>query len=374
MLGLRREERVPAVLDVRVWGMDINKKPFTETAKTFDITRNGARISGLQAMVMLGEIIAVQHGDMKARWKVCWNGAADSHRAGQIGVHSLEPDKYLWGTPLNEIRQKTMQVVTSPSPAKGRRVHERLACNGKVEARRQGVGHTSWGSLSDVSITGCYVETIDPLPKGVHGNFVIRAEGLNVDITAEGEVRVSHPLVGYGVVFTSLTLEDRTRLNDFCDSLKGIKKVEEPLPPSPADNAAGPERPAIARVLERAEEVLRQVETQAAQSSRELDSRVIMELNQAVARTRQTICIAQQAIDLQAQGCSPFETIAKISEERVKQALVLADELVNDIDSSELGIDTPSLDQLFVRVNKLSKRLARLFRIVEEAAAEAAQA
>src|SRR4051812_35114031 len=107
MTGLRREQRVPLELPVRIWGMDANKKPFLLNTQTNDITRLGARIGGIITTIEKGEIIGVQHGDVKARAKVCWSGEQGTPREGQIGIHSLEPEKYLWSVSVTEVKRQT---------------------------------------------------------------------------------------------------------------------------------------------------------------------------------------------------------------------------------------------------------------------------
>ena len=51
----RREERIPAKLPVRVWGVDMNGMPFMQTAHAVDITRHGARLVDLYCLPEIGE-------------------------------------------------------------------------------------------------------------------------------------------------------------------------------------------------------------------------------------------------------------------------------------------------------------------------------
>lgn len=360
MIGLRREQRVPLELPIRIWGMDSNKKPFLQPAKTHDVTRNGARVGGLNTTVMMGEIIGIQHGEVKSRCKVCWIGESDTTRAGQIGIRTLEPEKYLWGVALTNLTNKP--DVMPNAPMAGRRIYERLACGGKLEMRKDGANNPLYGTLSDISITGCYAETLDPFPKGSHCSLVISPDNADFGIHARGEVRAVHPMVGMGVVFTELSVEDRCRLQDYVDTLKGVKKpAPAPAPPSVDANAPGPERPAIAIALDAAATALRELESAVTQRPKELDIRVQAAVRQTVEHARHTLNTAQQCVDLASQKCDQYSVMGQISAERIRMAQRLCDELVNDLDANEISIDTEGLEQLFMRTGKLLKRLSVIF-------------
>ena len=66
------EPRFLAELVVRVFGMDAEGRPFSRNAHTRDISDRGARLSGLEATLLVGDVIGVQLGDRKARCKVIW--------------------------------------------------------------------------------------------------------------------------------------------------------------------------------------------------------------------------------------------------------------------------------------------------------------
>jgi hypothetical protein len=367
MTGLRREERIPVQLPVRIWGMDANKKPFIQSASTADVTRSGARIIGMATATMQGEIIGIQHGDVKSRCKIAWTGTEGTPRAGQIGIRMLEMDKFLWGDAMqaakDALRKKTVVPGAAPPPAAGRRLYARHACNGKIELKRDGSNHPLWGVLNDISLTGCYVETIDPFPKGVHATMIITVAGH--EIHAKGEVRVVHPMVGMGLAFNDLTLADRGRIQEVVDELSGKKKDDvDPAPIISAD-APGPQRPEISQVLDKVNETLQRLETQLAQPGKRMDARVDLALRDGIRHLRVTVNTAQQCLDLEQQGIDQFETLSQISAERLRMASKIATDLVNDLDACEVTIDTPGLDKLYLDLVKLQGRLAMIFKPLE---------
>src|SRR5262249_49555469 len=66
-MGQRREPRTETKLAVRIFGTDTGGKMFSENVSTLDISREGARLGGLQAQVKPGEIVGITHGVNKSR-------------------------------------------------------------------------------------------------------------------------------------------------------------------------------------------------------------------------------------------------------------------------------------------------------------------
>src|SRR5688572_21737571 len=97
-MGSRGETRVPMVLPVRIWGMDKQDKPFNQLGWTLDVSFAGARLVGFaKALKGPGEIIGIQNGNQKSRFRVAWIGAEGTSREGQIAVRAIEPESNIWG-------------------------------------------------------------------------------------------------------------------------------------------------------------------------------------------------------------------------------------------------------------------------------------
>ena len=103
------EPRVDISLDVKVWGMDFNGKPFVQHARTVNASSVGARLIGIDC-VREGEVISLQHDDQKARCKVIWVGR-DVAKSRQIGIQCVEPDKKLFGGKLRPGRIREPRPV-----------------------------------------------------------------------------------------------------------------------------------------------------------------------------------------------------------------------------------------------------------------------
>src|SRR5215469_12645241 len=101
-MSRRREPRVEINFEVKVWGLDCHGKPFMQHARTLDITKQSARLIGIDC-VKVGETIGIQNGEQKARFRVVWMGWENAPKAGQIGVHCLEPEKSIFVHPPQKV-------------------------------------------------------------------------------------------------------------------------------------------------------------------------------------------------------------------------------------------------------------------------------
>jgi hypothetical protein len=71
--------------------------------------------------------------------------------------------------------------------------------------------------LTDLSLGGCYLELPSPFP--VHTRVVLSMKVGELELRAEGAVRVMHPDVGMGVAFTQTTAEQRVHVEKFIHTL-----------------------------------------------------------------------------------------------------------------------------------------------------------
>src|SRR5437667_11584211 len=71
--------------------------------------------------------------------------------------------------------------------------------------------------LTDLSLGGCYLETNSPFPERTRVVLTMRIKQLQVQ--AEGVVRVMHPEVGMGVEFTQKTTQEREHVEKFIHTL-----------------------------------------------------------------------------------------------------------------------------------------------------------
>jgi len=96
LVPIRSEKRLVIALPIRVYGMGGDGKPFTQEARTVDVTREGARVAGVPQIATVGEIVGVQYGEAKARFKVMWVGPPGTDKEGHIGIQTLQEGQALW--------------------------------------------------------------------------------------------------------------------------------------------------------------------------------------------------------------------------------------------------------------------------------------
>jgi hypothetical protein len=391
-MSRRREPRVEVNFEVKVWGMDRHGKPFMQHAHTLDITRSGARLAGIEC-VQLGEIIGIQSGGQKARFKVVWMGRENTPKAGQIGVHCVEPEKSIFlnqsmapaprGGFLQPLAAETcMEPSRTARPVRKdsaalRRKHPRYPCTGGVEIRQSENGPPTWGNLSDISLTGCYVETVSTLPQGSMPTFHLRTH--NLEVKGRAVVKTSHHGVGMGIAFLHLNQEYQQNLEFLLGMLAGIQEMrpEEKRTFVPADapmrtgetvEIAAPvslPRPpgkakgdTAARIMQ-ALDVLAELERQLL--NEKVDSRLIAQFHDALEHTRQNACTIQHWMDLGAGGGDPFAVLPLLETERINMLMKLARNVLADIDSSGLTAFSEGTNDLYAVVQQLHKRLAKIF-------------
>ncbi len=366
-MARRREERVALSIPVRVWGTDRHGKPFIENTETVDITRLGARIKGLTSVVSAGNIIGIEYKQQKCRFRVIWVGGVGTPHEGMIGVHSVEPSKFIWGIPIpQQWAPKVAHPCVPQDGGSGRRIQPRYACEGSVEVRKD--GRTAlWGALSDISLSGCYIETLTPLPVKTTVELALNIEGL--EIVTGAVVRTSHSGVGMGMAFSEMSVADRSRLDDL---IAGFS-APQPTAASAKSEAPVAEVIALARRLDAASTELKELQAALQAGPSGLDPRVLENFREATNHVRQISWVVQQWLQRSSQNQDPFAILDQLQAERVRVTAELAKQLCMDIDATEVDPSTVGLLALNDNVKQLRKRLATLFREEQEQETKAAK-
>jgi len=223
-MGKRREPRQIVRLPVRIFGTDANGRAFSENVFTADVSREGARLTGVRSQIKVGEIIGLSSGSNKGRFAVRWVGQAGSNRAGEIGLLNTTSDKTMWNILLPQQRPDTFvgasARVTMPSSGSERRQHPRLKCVNSVQLQPEGEPAPIWGKAVDLSIGGCFVDMPIPLKQGTRLKIGIWIN--QTKLWASGKVVSSRPGFGIGVQFTSMSPHDTEQLRQFLKSITQI--------------------------------------------------------------------------------------------------------------------------------------------------------
>lgn len=216
-MGQRREPRKDVKVSVRIFGTDAEGRPFSENVSTFNVSREGAGVSGVTAQVKVGEIIGLTYGKNKGRFSVKWAGQYGTPQAGRVGLINLSPDKPLWDFALptpsfDEFGRQAMGLE--------RRKHTRLKCVNSVELHPGGAAAPIWGKASDLSVGGCFVEM--PIPLAVDTKLKIGLWIKETKLWATAKVVNSRPGFGIGIQFSEISPEDSERLKQYLQSMTRI--------------------------------------------------------------------------------------------------------------------------------------------------------
>ena len=202
------DERIPADLDIGVWGMAADGRPFSQRARTRNISASGALLCNIERELKIGDTIGVQVGQQKTRCKVVWAKNTGSIQKMQVGVQLVTKPECPWMIFLPKSRQE-------PTVAPGRRRwgRHKIAFPITLRDERSPVRVTA----TDISGSGCYVEMLSPFPvgTGLVAELWIGAER----VTTRALVRTCDPRVGMGIEFVGLKAEGQLRFQDHLQAI-----------------------------------------------------------------------------------------------------------------------------------------------------------
>lgn len=105
---------------------------------------------------------------------------------------------------------------------KERRQSPRLRCSGSAEFRVAGSDVRMWGTLTDISLHGCYVEMNTTFPVGTRVDLVLKSFGIRIH--TPGTIRATYPFLGMGISFNDIEIEEHQRLKQLLTALAGQKE------------------------------------------------------------------------------------------------------------------------------------------------------
>lgn len=117
---------------------------------------------------------------------------------------------------------------------KERRASPRIRCSGSVEFRVDGAGVRMWGTLTDISLHGCYVEMNNTYPVDTKVNLVLKSFGMRIEVA--GVVRTSYSFLGTGICFAKIDPDEQRHLTQLIGALVG-HRGSLPLHPPEAHTA-----------------------------------------------------------------------------------------------------------------------------------------
>lgn len=219
----RREQRIAIILPVRLWGIDRNGEEFTQIARTLQISKKGAILEGVEHFKGPGEVFLLQYRERRARFQVVWVGHHGTNKEGQVGIRCLDPEKFSWDVVALRLPKIVFSGEKSSKPEDQRRRYMRYGCNGTATIR---VDMSTSGSISDISLGGCFITTKTPFPVGTPVGLMLTVN--NVSVRVKGIVQTADQ-VGMGVAFSAITSEEGLYLqkivNEVANSLNRPERL-----------------------------------------------------------------------------------------------------------------------------------------------------
>ena len=216
LMGQRCEPRKPIRVPVRIFGTDTQGRTFSENVFTVDVSRHGARLTGVNAEIKVGELIGLTYIGNRSRFSVKWIGRPGSEARGELGLENMTFEKALWDFPLPE---PAVDEQRGRSKGSERRKHSRVRSTNSIELRAEGQSAPIWGKASDLSVGGCFVEMPIPLKQGT-----LLKVGLWIQkdkVWINGKVANSRPGFGIGIEFIRVSAQDSEKVLQFLRSMSG---------------------------------------------------------------------------------------------------------------------------------------------------------
>ncbi len=210
-MGRRSQPRKQIEVPVRIFGSDSDGQVFSEKVFTVNVSRNGAELAGVSRNLNVDEVVGLTYGNNRVRFRVRWIGESGTPKAGHVGLLNLTPEKTLWDFPLPTNADDDYE----PGSIELRK-HPRFRCENSVEVHLK-EGASFRGTVTDLSVGGCYVEMPIPVQPGTRLKVCIWFG----QTKAWAEAQVTHwtPGVGIGLRFNEISDQDLDQIRRFLDSL-----------------------------------------------------------------------------------------------------------------------------------------------------------
>jgi len=93
----RRQDRIQAVLPVRVRGTDASGVSFEALAHTLDLTPTGARLGAIRHQLKALDKLTILYHQRRMEFTVVWTKLLDGRSEYQVGLQAFSQEKEPWG-------------------------------------------------------------------------------------------------------------------------------------------------------------------------------------------------------------------------------------------------------------------------------------
>jgi hypothetical protein len=100
MVERRNEPRVRTELCVRLSGINAQGEPFMETVTATNISRSGALLTKVRAVLRCGDLVAIDCGGLHSYFRIVWVLNSGQPDGTQAAIHKLTSQPCPWGQML----------------------------------------------------------------------------------------------------------------------------------------------------------------------------------------------------------------------------------------------------------------------------------
>ncbi|HET9365819.1 MAG TPA: hypothetical protein VFP71_12490 [Candidatus Angelobacter sp.] len=210
-----------------------------QLAHTLDVTEISARLGGINVPLQPGEIVEIQRGGVKAKFRVYWMGAIGTDLEGQAGVRGLDSLKSIWSIhlPADEpdiavdtflVRGKPLSSRTSVVMPSEQEQSVRYSCSAGATLRAPGSNYPVRVLVKNIHVNGLFAETVVTLPPKTVVSLELQMEGIAVETA--GVVASSMPRVGMEISFHRISPENKRKIVLALQKLKQKTWDEQQVP------------------------------------------------------------------------------------------------------------------------------------------------
>jgi hypothetical protein len=109
----RRQDRMQAVLPVRVRGTDTTGVSFEELAHTLDLTPTGVRLGAIRHQLKALDTLTVFYHQRRMDFRVVWSKLLEGTKEYQVGLKAFSQEKEAWGLSLFNSSAQPMERISS---------------------------------------------------------------------------------------------------------------------------------------------------------------------------------------------------------------------------------------------------------------------
>src|ERR1700686_2427101 len=95
-----RQNRMQAVLPVRVRGTDVSGASFEGLAHTLDLTPAGVRLGAIRHQLKVLDTLTILYHQRRMEFTVVWTRRLDGKSEYQVGLQAFSQEKEPWGMSL----------------------------------------------------------------------------------------------------------------------------------------------------------------------------------------------------------------------------------------------------------------------------------